>query len=102
RHWRWNYGRSDLEEQLGDEVFVPRITYVRRDGRVRSAAVWTDAIPIALPEVDLLLLVREELAPRKLLFLRGQPDLACAPWSELAPLLDVGEPVAEPQLHHLL
>jgi hypothetical protein len=36
------------------------------DGDVKTAAVWPDGIPIAVPDVDYLIVSRKELAPRRL------------------------------------
>ena len=74
--WRWNFGREDRQSEVGDGAFVPRIFFVDLDGYLRSGVVWGDGIPILLPVVDLLLVPREELAPRtgadKVLFAWGE------------------------------
>jgi hypothetical protein len=63
--WRWNIARRDLQQRLGDEIFVPVIMFIGINGRALSACVWPDGIPIALPRVDFLIIGRDELAPRK-------------------------------------
>lgn len=85
RIWRWNRARRDLQARLGDDVFVPVINFIELDGRVQSAAVWVDAIPEALPPTDVLLLRREQLAPRR--FLRRVADVCVCPSAAAAPLL---------------
>lgn len=35
RCWRWNIRRAELQRELGDEVFVPRISFMRRGGGIR-------------------------------------------------------------------
>ena len=63
RVWRWNYQKAALQASLGGSVFVPTINFVRHRGKVRSFVVWGDAVPIALPMSDLVVLYREALAP---------------------------------------
>jgi hypothetical protein len=76
RVWEWNRARKDLQARLGDDVFVPKISYVVHGGGVQTAAVWADGIPLALPPVEQLVLARDRLAPRR--FLRRVEDVACA------------------------
>jgi hypothetical protein len=79
RCWRWNYQRDALVDHFDESLFVPRIMFLRHDGRVVSFVVWGDAIPLALPRVDFLLLFRKDLseAPAD----AEEPDLALVPWS---------------------
>lgn len=70
--WRWNYGRETFYERLGQDLFVPKIMFAEHEGRLKLAAAWPDAIPVVLPEVDLLILGRDALAPRRLF--RKKPD----------------------------
>jgi len=85
RVWRWNLARKDLQARLGDDVFVPRISFVEVDGRVQTATVWTDAIAVALPPTDQLLLWRDQVAPRKLF--RRVTGLCVCPYAAAEPLL---------------
>ena len=85
RIWRWNTQRQSLQRELGEAVFVPQMLLVELDGHVRSFAVWPDAIPVALPRVDLMVVPREELAPRR--FLLRRPDMMLALWNEVDALL---------------
>lgn len=82
--WRWNHGRRRLQAELGDRIFVPPVHFIRHEGAVRTLVGWGDAIPQAVPKVDLLLLVRGRLAaPRR----RGrEPELCLAPYAELQAL----------------
>jgi len=61
--WRWNYRRQRLQARLGLGVFVPRVVWLALGGRVQSAVVWGDAVPAVIPKVDLLYVIRKELAP---------------------------------------
>ncbi len=75
----------------------PEILLVELEGHARSFVVWPDAIPITLPRVDLVVIPREELAPRRLLLRR--PDMMLALWNEVDALLPglVHEPSAHPE-----
>src|SRR5262245_52231785 len=100
RCWRWNLQRADLQRELGDGVFVPRISFLRRDGGIRSFVVWGDAMAVALPDVDVLMLVRQQLAPRRLFLFKAQ-DVAIARFSDLGPLLALGTQVRAPVPHRV-
>jgi hypothetical protein len=98
RAWRWNYDRQRLQDAFG-HVFVPKIGFVRQDGAARTFVVWGDATPVALPDVDLLVLVRDELAPRRLF--RKTRDLCLVATSEAEPVLRHGRRVGGPSSHTL-
>jgi hypothetical protein len=100
RCWRWNLQRNDLQRELGDDVFVPRVSFLHRDGAIKSFVVWGDAMAVALPDVDYLMLVRQQLAPRRLFLFKPQ-DMAIARFSDLAPLLPLSTPVAAPVPHRV-
>ncbi len=85
RFWKWNLARRRLQEQVGESIFVPRIMFLRSTKGVASLVVWEDAIPILLPEVDFVLIMRHELAPQR--FLRRKKDQALVPWSQVLPAL---------------
>lgn len=82
RVWCWNSGRARLQEQVGDDVFVPRINYVRRGGEPASATVWSDGIPTLFPETDGVIVYRKELRPRWL-FAPKEGQLPFVRWTEL-------------------
>jgi len=86
RCWQWNRRRSELQESLGNGVFVPMIMFGLRKGRVLTICAWPDAIPIVLPTVDVLAIARRDLAPRG--FFRGpKPDTVFVEPTELEPIL---------------
>lgn len=92
--WRWNHGRNALQAQLGDDVFVPRIFFFAEGNAVRRLVVWTDAIAMAFPVVDLVLLLRDDFGRQ---FLRKpEPSAALARWDEVAPFLASSETKAAP------
>ena len=67
RIWRWNSGRKQYQSELGDKIFVPRVMFLRTGNEASSAVVWPDGAPTIIPEVEYLIVVRNELAPRRLL-----------------------------------
>ncbi len=84
--WHWNYHLRHLQGELGREVFAPRVLIVDKGSELNTAVVWTDAVPIALPKVDLLLLYRKS-------GLR-HPSMALADEADIEPLLS-GFPLDE-------
>lgn len=64
RSWEWNRRIPALQSELDEtqDVFVPRISFFVVDGEVTPLAVWPDGIPIAMPPVERLLVVRQRLA----------------------------------------
>jgi hypothetical protein len=67
-NWVWTYQREQMAEDLFDDdidVFVPRVMYLRHEGKPRSLAVWPNLIPTAVPKVDLVYVARDELPAGK-------------------------------------
>jgi hypothetical protein len=83
--WSWNYRLQELQNQLGDSVFVPRVIFLLLAGQPVTAAVWPDGIPIAVPEVDFFLVPRKNLAPRR--FLRKTEDRTLVAFRDAFPIL---------------
>jgi hypothetical protein len=84
--WRWNFAKDNLQKAVGDQVLVPRVEMLAVGGEIRPGVVWPDAVPILLPEVDLVAVHRNELAPRSLIIGKKR-DTRLVPWERLAPLL---------------
>ena len=86
-YWRWNITRNAFQRELGDGVFVPRVMFAITSGcsQVKSFAAWTDAIPIMLPKVDLIVAPRAELAPTH--WFRKKQDMALFQWGDIEPVL---------------
>lgn len=84
KYWRWNFGRSDLQERMGDGIFVPMIMFLRHECRIASFVVWSDAMPFVLPEVDSISLYRYELAQRR--WFKKKPTIALIPFSRFGSL----------------
>ena len=60
--WRWNASIAATQTVYGESLFVPRIMPLSVNGELRTVVVWGDGIPELIPEVDLLLVMRDELA----------------------------------------
>lgn len=71
--WSWNYQRNAVQESYGEDVFVPGIIAIRTPAGTSTAVVWTDAIPLILPDVGYVIVFRNRLAPRRLLR-AAEPD----------------------------
>lgn len=84
--WQWNFNRKRIQNTFGEAVFVPRIMFIRIDGSVLTAAVWPDAIPALIPQVDALVIPRYELAPRRLF--RKKEDMCIVAIKKAFPLLE--------------
>lgn len=90
RAWRWNYERPRLQQQAGDQLYVPDIMVLDLNGHAVTAVPWKDGLPFRTPPADYLLAIRERLKPR--LFGFSPRDQRLVPWQQAAPLLaDHGE-----------
>lgn len=87
--WRWNRDRERLQDELGEELFVPRIFFFRIDGRVQRLVVWTDGIAIAMPEVDYVMLMRDDYARQWMRLKQASPALV--PFAEAQRMLHAAE-----------
>jgi hypothetical protein len=76
--WRWNRHKLELQLQLGESKFVPRVLFARIDGKAATVAVWPDGIPIAVPDVDYFIVPRKELAPRRFLWRKQDQTLVAS------------------------
>lgn len=86
KYWRWSFEREELYESLGVDVFVPRIFYFMLEGQLRTATVWTDAIPVALPRTELVVFYREKL--QKKIFGFGKDNsISFVKFGQLEPFL---------------
>ncbi|WP_124981490.1 hypothetical protein [Nonlabens xiamenensis] len=59
--WEFCFRRNQLQSQLGDEYFVPRIYYVKKKDstEVFTLSVWPEHIPFILPKVDYILIQKK-------------------------------------------
>jgi hypothetical protein len=81
--WRWNLGREERQSKFHDAKFVPRIAFLRIDGKAKTAAVWPDGIPTVIPPVDYLIIVRRHLNQKS----GRAEDHALLAWEAVRPLL---------------
>jgi hypothetical protein len=79
--WSWNYERDELQNRLGDDIFVPRIYFMKVDDKIVTTTLWPDAIPICLPKVDFVLVLRKELSSQPD---SEEPEVLRVAWKELA------------------
>jgi hypothetical protein len=82
--WRWNFERGAMQERVGESVFVPKISYFLMEGALRSGAVWSDAIPVAMPAVEHLVIVRDRAWPKRIL--NPEPEILAVPFARLQPI----------------
>lgn len=84
RAWRWNFVRESLQDEVGDDCFVPKQIFMKDGDRAVTAVIWPDAIPMLMPPADLVFILRDELAvgPKT-----DDPEIAVVPWREVSPQL---------------
>jgi hypothetical protein len=98
--WRWNFNRELVQVDIADKAFVPRIFFFEADRNVQTAVAWGDGIPILLPAVDLVLVPRQRLAPRR--WFRSNDDIVVFTWRELEPIVRrFRQRSSEPSSHEL-
>lgn len=86
RNWLWNLHKAALQAKLGENIFLPTISYQMLNGQVKSLIVWSEAIPTAFPDVDTVIVFRTSLAPSG--FFSGKKnDYTIKEFSEILPLL---------------
>jgi hypothetical protein len=83
--WRWNLNRNSVQAEFGESLFVPKIIFIRKDGKVASAIIWGDAIPTLIPKIDLVFVLRKALAPRVLF--QKKEDKCLVGFSEVSRVL---------------
>jgi hypothetical protein len=79
--WQWNYHRRVLQTHEGDGLFVPRIWFLRSEGRMVTSLVWPEAMAARVPQVDYILFSRGAFAPQRAL---RDPDVAFVPWDAVS------------------
>lgn len=81
--WRWNSARDELQEKLGNNIFVPAFSYLNRNGGIVTTIFWSDGTPIAMPEADTILICRKEILPK---IIKVSQDQVLVPWCEVEPI----------------
>lgn len=100
RIWRWNAGKEKLQLKMGEDVFVSKIMLLNHQGKAKTFVVWPDGIPIAMPDTELVVLMRDELAPKKLKK-AAEPEHTVLPRTALAPVMRLSKRVDQPLPHTL-
>jgi hypothetical protein len=59
-HWNWNYFRPELNDEITEDVYVPRFYLAKTDEGVISVPMWPNKLPVCLPETEWILLNRGE------------------------------------------
>lgn len=70
--WDWNYHL--VKEAIGCRWHIPHILFCNVEGRASRVAIWPDARPVSLPEVDYVLRSR---------IVAGENRYGVAAWSEV-------------------
>ncbi|HBF33264.1 TPA: hypothetical protein DDW35_01745 [Candidatus Sumerlaeota bacterium] len=91
RYWRWNRLRDSLQKKVGDGVFVPRVSFCQDQGQVKSFVVWTDGIPILIPKVDAVVLVRKNIPSFISRSVPSEPVISLVSYKQVEPFLDAKE-----------
>ncbi|MGL4553468.1 MAG: hypothetical protein ACRC33_20060 [Gemmataceae bacterium] len=78
--WVWSYQKLPHLYEDDIDVFVPAILFLKRGGELKTCAVWPNLIPTAVPKVDLVYVMRNEM-PEGKQGRRTKPALVS--WDEL-------------------
>lgn len=84
--WKWNLGREKMQSKLGESIFVPKIMFFQWGECLVTGAVWTDGTSSVIPNVDIVMLYRHGLAPKR--WFRRKPDLIPIEWPSIQPLIE--------------
>jgi hypothetical protein len=84
--WRWNYVKQETQNNFVEDIFVPGIIFIQKGGKLLSIVVWPDAIPTLIPQVDAIVIPRQELAPRRIF--KKRDDLCIVNFGQALPLLE--------------
>lgn len=96
--WEWNLRRKSFQKELGEHVFVPRISFFRVAGVVHTASIWADGIPVVLPKTDIVAVYRDELAPKR--WFRRRAGLALASWADVMAIIGGFRSQSAPLIHY--
>jgi hypothetical protein len=84
--WRWNFNRKARQIEIGNTAFVPRIFFFDIGGEVQTGVAWVGGMPILLPFVDLVFVIRQRLASPQSGF-RPTEDIVVFSWRELESII---------------
>jgi hypothetical protein len=59
--WNYNFNRSRLQKELGEQYFVPKIFFfkTKKSNEVVTITTWTEHIPMVIPPANYFLLTRQ-------------------------------------------
>jgi hypothetical protein len=83
--WRWDFHVNDMQSELGQQIFVPKVLFIDYQNRFNTAVVWTDGMPITLPRVEKAILYRRGFTGG--VHIGKKEDIAIANIADIEPLL---------------
>ena len=95
--WEWNYRRD--ERTRNQELFVPMVQFLLRDGRLSTFTVWPGGIPGAVPRTELVVVVRDRPGASPDAEGRTPTDMFVIPFSRAEAVLDGVAKGAQPIEH---
>ena len=59
--WKYTSIKDELEASVGADIFVPNISFIQETAtnQVYSFIVWSEAIPLFLPKVDMIIVLKK-------------------------------------------
>lgn len=81
--WAWNRRRAAWNDELGEDVFVPAITFLEVEETTCSAVAWGDAVPFLLPQVDVVVIALDALRRGRWFRPFGGMTIATVRWEDL-------------------
>lgn len=100
KNWKWNYNKESLQLALGENVFVPTIRYCECEGRVVSYVLWSDAVSVLMPKVDVIVIMRLHTLFDPNSADAMTPTFLCD-WADLAPEIEQYPLLEEVEGYHL-
>ena len=82
----WNASRDALQDAPDQEHFVPEVQWFLDGGTPRTLFVWGDATMTVSPATDAVMMLRDELTPKRGLFGGGKTWVNVLSWDEYCDL----------------
>jgi hypothetical protein len=60
RFWNWNYFRPQLDDEIKEDVYVPRFYLAKIGAEVHCVPMWPNKLPVCLPDAEWILLNRSD------------------------------------------
>jgi len=98
RIWEWNFARETLQRAVGEDIFIPKISFGWASESVKSFVVWTDGIASFIPEVDVVLLLRNQHRSEQ----ASDVEILMAPWAQVGALVREYPVSSSPIVHYQL